>query len=70
MKLYLYKVGWFLERFDSVSFENLKQALLSIPIEQFGKRLKLFEALNCFARFLIQEEALEESYLELAKNLI
>jgi len=69
VKLYLYQTGWFLDKFQAVSFETLKQGLLSVPIEQFSKRLKLYEALNCFARFLIQEGALEEGFLELAKRV-
>lgn len=69
IKLYLYQVGWFLKRFDTVSFDNLKQALMAIPVEQFAKRMRLFEALNCFARFLIQEGVLDESYLEESRRV-
>lgn len=61
INLYDYQINWFFARFDEVSVASFKQALMQIPIEQFAKRLKLFEAVNCFAKFLIQEGFLDES---------
>jgi integrase/recombinase XerD len=66
--LYEYQMGWFFQRFDEISVPNFKHALLAIPVEQFAKRLKLFEALNCFAKFLIQEGMLEENLPEQLKK--
>ncbi len=63
MKLYLYQMTWFFQRFDTVSVHNLKQALLSISVEQFAKRLKLFEAITCFSKYLVQEGIIEEDIL-------
>lgn len=66
--LYEYQMRWFFERFDIVSVSNFKHALMQISIEQFSKRLKLFEAINCFAKFLIQEGVLEEGLPEQLKK--
>lgn len=66
--LYDYQINWYFARFDEVSVTNFKQSLMQIPIEQFAKRLKLFEAVNCFAKFLIQEGILDESVPEQLKK--
>ncbi|HEY9687600.1 MAG TPA: tyrosine-type recombinase/integrase [Coleofasciculaceae cyanobacterium] len=63
IRLYDYQMGWFFKRFEEVSVANFKLALMQIPIERFSTRLKLFEAINCFAKFLIQEGVLEEGFL-------
>jgi integrase len=60
INLYKYQIKWFFERFDEVSVHNLKQAMFLIPIEQFSKKLKLFEAIVCFSRYLVQEAVFEE----------
>jgi integrase/recombinase XerD len=62
VKLYEYQIKWYFERFDELSVPNLKQALIDIPVERFSKRLKLFEAITCFAKFLIQEGVLAEEF--------
>jgi integrase/recombinase XerD len=56
-----YNLQWFLERFEAVSLSNFKQAMLLIPIEKFAKRRATYEAINCFAKFLVEEGILEES---------
>ena len=62
IKLYRHQMKWYFEHFDELSVSNFKQALMLIPIERFSKRLKLFEAINCFAKFLIQEGILAEDF--------
>lgn len=63
VRTYTYYTEWFLNQYDCLSVENLKKALLAIPIEHFGKRSKLFQSLNSFAKYLIQEKAMDETYL-------
>lgn len=65
--LYRYQMSWFFQHFDEVSVANFKQCLLIIPIERFGKRRKLFEAVCCFTRFLIQEGVFPEVIIEQLK---
>lgn len=62
VKLYRRQILWYFEHFDELSVSNFKQALMMIPIERFSTRLKLFEAINCFAKFLIQEGVLSEEF--------
>jgi integrase/recombinase XerD len=63
VRTYAYYTEWFLKEYGSLSVENLKKALLIIPIEHFAKRLKLFQSLAGFAKYLIQEGSLDEKYL-------
>lgn len=69
MAYYTYYVEKFLHKHRYVSFKTLQQELLEIPIEQFGKRYKLYKALVCFAKYLIRERALSESFLEEARKI-
>ncbi len=59
----------FLDQYGSVSYENLKSALSSIPVEQFGKRQSVHRAVTCFGKYLVQEKALDKSFLEKAKAI-
>jgi hypothetical protein len=68
VRTYAYYTEWFLEQYGCLSVENLKKVLLSIPIEHFAKRLKLFQSLTCFAKYLVQEGALDEAYLAAANK--
>jgi integrase len=56
-------VRQFLEEYGEVSLVNFKKAMLTIPITQFAKRLKLYEALNCFARYLMEEQVMDAAYI-------
>lgn len=47
-----------------LSLLNVKTELLSIPVEQFGKKDKFYKAIVCFAKFLIAEEMLDESFTQ------
>ena len=64
-KLYM---NWFLQHFDCVSLANFKQALFLVPIEQYGKRINIYEAVSCFSRYLVQEGILEEGLPEALKR--
>ncbi len=67
LRLYAQYAGKFLEKYRVLSVENLKDVLLHMPVVHFAKRQKLFAALNCFARYLIQEGHMKPGYLEAAK---
>jgi site-specific recombinase XerD len=43
--------------------------LLFTPVEQFGKKDKFYKSLACFAKFLISENELDESFLENLRKL-
>ncbi len=55
IKTYLFYTQGFLEQYGELTVDNLKQMLLSIPVEHFAKRQKLYQALASFARYLEQE---------------
>jgi integrase/recombinase XerD len=62
----LYADGFF-DVHEELNLFTLKQALMSVPVERFAKRNKIFQALCSFARFLVQEELMEPGFLEKAK---
>jgi integrase len=68
VRTYAYYTEWFLGQYGSLTVESLKKALIAIPIEHFAKRLKLFQSLTSFAKYLMQEGALDEVYLVQAKK--
>lgn len=68
MHTYSLYVKQFLAEYGEVSLINFKKAMIQIPIVQFAKRLKLYEALNCFARYLIEEKAMDASYIQEVKR--
>ena len=53
----------FLEKYGELSVDNVKDLLLTIPVENFAKRLKNYEAIRCFAKYLIDQEELGELFL-------
>jgi len=67
IRIYGFYVGEYLKVYKQISVNNLKAHLLSIPVIHFAKRLKIYEALNCFARYLIQEKRLSPSYITAVK---
>jgi integrase/recombinase XerD len=57
----------FLQKYGSVSIENLKAELSAVPTDQFSKRNSIFRAVVSFSKYLIQENAMNTSFLEKAK---
>ncbi len=70
VEVYLLYVGDFLEQFNEVSIGHLKKMLLKTPVEQFAKRYKIFQAIQCFAGYLVEEGVLEADYLTQSKQYI
>jgi site-specific recombinase XerD len=68
IQCYTLYVNRFLEEYHELSVPHLKSALLSVPVEQFAKREKIFVSLNCFAKFLILEKQLSANYLTQVKS--
>ena len=68
IKTYIYYGGWFLEEYNEISLETLKKALLDIPVEHYAKRLKMYQAVTSLAKILVQEKALEGTYLTESKR--
>jgi integrase len=60
----------FLKEYKEVSLSNLKKVLIDTPVEQFAKRYKIFQAIQNFAGYLVEEGALDPGYLEQAKHYI
>jgi integrase/recombinase XerD len=60
----------YLSKHNQMSIKGFRKELLSIPGESFAKRSKFYKALVCFAKYLIQEKALEEGFLEEVKNFL
>lgn len=58
-----------INKYGRPTIASFKQALSEIPVHQFAKRLKYYEALNCYMRYLKDEGVLEESnYIEMVKK--
>jgi integrase len=57
----LYGKG-FIQKYGELSIANLKAELRDIPAEMFAKRDKVFKALICLAKFLIDEGLLDEQF--------
>ncbi len=68
MWVYKHYVEWFLEQYQDISVQNLKKAMLDIDATHFAKRFKLYQALNCFAKYLQDEGHPLADYLEQAKR--
>lgn len=67
-KTYAYYVTWFLKQYRELSIDNVKDVMLTVPVEHFAKRLKIYEAIRCFARYLIEQEELDAGFLERVKR--
>ncbi len=52
-----------------VTFDNLRRDLNAIPVAHFAKREHYYKAVLCFSRFLILENVLEKSFIEVIKPL-
>ncbi|MCE3234751.1 MAG: integrase family protein [Vampirovibrio sp.] len=68
IETYIYYARWFLERYQVISLDTLKKALLAIPTEHFAKRLKIYQTTISLAKILIQEKALDPKYLTESKK--
>jgi site-specific recombinase XerD len=64
VKTYTYYLTWFLKQYHELTIDHVKDMLLTIPAENFAKRLKIYEAIRCFARYLIEQEELDAFFLE------
>ncbi len=68
-KSYMFYATNFLNRYGKVSYDNLKTELARIPVRQFSKRDSLYRGIVCFAKYLIEEHALDKGFLEQAKRV-
>lgn len=60
---YTFYMGKFLDKYVELSIDNVKDLLLTIPVQHFAKRLKNYEAIRCYAKYLIEQEELGELFL-------
>ena len=65
---YQYYVEPFLKRYEFLSIDTLKSALLSVPGDKRPTRVKTYKALLCFGKYLISEGYLPQDFLERAKK--
>src|SRR5688572_2160283 len=68
VKIYLDYVTWVLQEYVELSVDTVKTVMLTIPVEHFAKRLKIYEAIRCFARYLIELEELDAAFLEKSRR--
>jgi integrase len=59
----------FLQQYPRLSVETLRKELGSLPPERFATREKVFKALVCFGKYLVQERCLDEGFLIESKPL-
>jgi integrase/recombinase XerD len=64
VKTYRHYVNWVLEHYGELSLITIREVMLTIPVEHFAKRLKIYEAIRCFARYLVEQEELDPVFLE------
>ena len=68
VKTYLLYVNWFIERYEEVSTDNVRAVFLAVPVEHFAKRLKIYESIRSFARYLIDLDKLDPHFLDQVKR--
>ena len=56
-------------KYQKVSTYSLKKELMAIPAASFAKREHYYKAILCLGRFLVQEGALDDGFLEEMKAL-
>ncbi|WP_303674825.1 tyrosine-type recombinase/integrase [Vampirovibrio chlorellavorus] len=66
---YVYYVNEYLSRYPEVNGDHLRQAMEKMPVNQFARKNKYHRAIVSFAKFLIRENSLSESFLGKAKVL-
>jgi integrase len=66
---YVLYVNNLVDRFGMLTINNLRRELADIDPVSFGKREKLYKGVICFAKYLIDEGALDASFLAQAKPL-
>lgn len=66
---YVSYVSKFLDRYQKVSYNNLKDHLSTIPVHQFSKKNQIHQGIISFAKLLVSEKALNASFLEKAKQI-
>lgn len=66
---YVYYVREFLSRYPEINADNLRQAMEKMPVHQFARKNKYHRGIVSFAKFLIRENSLSESFLAKAKVL-
>lgn len=66
---YVYYVREFLRQVPEINADNLRQAMERMPVNQFARKNKYHRAIVSFAKFLIRENSLPESFLAKAAKL-
>ncbi len=66
---YVWYVEEYLSKYPEVSAENLRQAMERMPVNQFARKSKYHRAIVSFAKFLIRENSLPESFLNQASRI-
>lgn len=68
-KSYVTYLTRFLDIYGKVSYENLRDHLASLPVNQFSTKNQTHQAVISFAKLLISEKALSPSFLDKARKL-
>lgn len=56
IKNYTFYLTGFLKQHDGLTMDSVKELMMTVPIEHFSKRLKIYESIRCFTRYLIENE--------------
>lgn len=68
IEVYGLYVEKFLVEYNEINLTHYKTAITRIPVQHFAKRLKLYEAINCFVRYLVEENIMDDQYLKDVKK--
>lgn len=63
VKIYKHYVECFLKKYRRLTHKTLMDQLLEIPPEMFAKRDKVYKALICWAKFLVDVKKMRPSFL-------
>jgi len=66
---YSYYGDLYFTKQKAVSAEGLKAELMKIPARQFATRERYYKAIRCLGKFLIQENCLDDRFIEEIKSL-
>ncbi len=56
IKNYMFYLTGFLKQHGDLTMDSVKELMMTVPIEQFSKRLKIYKSIRCFARYLTENE--------------
>ncbi|MBK8190379.1 MAG: hypothetical protein IPK79_08005 [Vampirovibrionales bacterium] len=64
IKNYVLYARWYLNAYEELDLAHVKTVMLTAPVGQFAKRLKIYESLRCLGKYLIEQGELDAEFLK------